>query len=84
VRAGDLQRAVAEGARAVPGASVVVKRVAETLPDDVLEMMGAKAAQGAFAQIPVASVDDLANENELAAARFQGEHATKIEAKLRA
>jgi len=56
-----MAEAVAEGARAVPGANVVVKRVAETLPDEVLEKMGAKGAQAAFAHVPVATVDDLAN-----------------------
>jgi NAD(P)H dehydrogenase (quinone) len=56
-----MAEAVAAGARAVPGANVSVKRVPETLPDDVLEKMGAKAAQGAFAHVPVASVDDLAS-----------------------
>ncbi len=56
-----MAEAVAEGARAVAGANVVVKRVPETLSDDVLEIMGAKAAQGAFAHVPVASVDDLAS-----------------------
>jgi NAD(P)H dehydrogenase (quinone) len=55
-----MAEAVAQGARAVPGANVLVKRVPETLPDEVLEKMGAKAAQGAFAHIPVATVDDLA------------------------
>lgn len=55
-----MAEAVAEGARAVPGANVVIKRVPETLPDEVLEKMGAKAAQGAFAHVPVATVDDLA------------------------
>jgi NAD(P)H dehydrogenase (quinone) len=55
-----MAEAVAEGARAVPGANVVVKRVPETLPDEVLEKMGAKAAQSAFAHVPVATVDDLA------------------------
>jgi NAD(P)H dehydrogenase (quinone) len=56
-----MAEAVAEGARAVAGANVVVKRVPETLPDEVLEKLGAKAAQGAFAHVPVASVDDLAS-----------------------
>jgi multimeric flavodoxin WrbA len=37
--------AVAEGARAVPGANVTIKRVAETLPDEVLGKMNAKEAQ---------------------------------------
>jgi NAD(P)H dehydrogenase (quinone) len=56
-----MAEAVAEGARSVPGANVVVKRVPETLPDPVLEKMGAKAAQAAFAHVPIATVDDLAN-----------------------
>lgn len=56
-----MAEAAAEGARAVSGANVVVKRVPETLPADVLEKMGAKTAQGAFAHVPVASVDDLAS-----------------------
>ncbi len=57
----QMAEAVAEGARAVPGTNVVVKRVPETLPDAVLEAMGAKAGQAAFAHVPVASVDDLAS-----------------------
>lgn len=56
-----MAEAVAEGARGVAGANVVVKRVPETLSDEVLEKMGAKAAQAAFAHVPVATVDDLAN-----------------------
>jgi len=56
-----MAEAVAEGARAVPGANVVVKRVPETLPDSVLEKMGAKAAQAAFAHVPVATTDDMAD-----------------------
>jgi NAD(P)H dehydrogenase (quinone) len=55
-----MAEAVAEGARTVPGADVTVKRVAETLPDDVLQKMNAKEAQQAFAHIPTATVDDLA------------------------
>ncbi len=55
-----MAEAVAEGARAVPGANVAIKRVPETLSDEVLEKMGAKAAQGAFAHVPVATVDDVA------------------------
>ena len=55
-----MAEAVAEGARAVPGANVTLKRVPETLPDEVLEKMSAKGAQQAFAHIPIATVDDLA------------------------
>jgi len=54
-----MAEAVADGARAVPGAQVDVKRVPETLPDEALEKMGAVGAMVAFARVPVASVDDL-------------------------
>jgi NAD(P)H dehydrogenase (quinone) len=56
-----LAQAVAEGAREVPGVDVVVKRVAETLPPEVIQAMGAMEAQKAFVDVPVASVDDLAD-----------------------
>lgn len=46
--------AVAEGARAA-GAEVVVKRVPETIPEDVLRQAGAKLDQAA----PVATVEEL-------------------------
>lgn len=55
-----MARAVAEGAREVDGAEVVLRRVPETLPDDVLEKMGAVEAQKAFADVPVCTVDELA------------------------
>lgn len=49
-----LAEAVAEGARGVSGAEVEVLRVAETLPADVVQKMGAIEAQKAFAHVPVA------------------------------
>src|SRR5215210_9300869 len=49
-----LAEAIAEGARGVSGAEVEVLRVAETLPADVIEKMGATDAQKAFAHVPVA------------------------------
>lgn len=55
----EMAKAVAEGAKSVSGAEVIIKRVAETLPSEVLEKMGAIEAQKAFAHIPVATVDDL-------------------------
>lgn len=51
--------AVAEGARSVPGISVTVKRVPETLPQEVIDKMGATAAQEALAAVPVATINDL-------------------------
>jgi NAD(P)H dehydrogenase (quinone) len=55
-----LAEAVAEGARAVAGSDVQVLQVAETLPADVLEKMGATEAKKAFAHVPVADPRRLA------------------------
>jgi NAD(P)H dehydrogenase (quinone) len=54
-----MAEAVAEGVREVPGAEAVLRRVPETLTDDVLEKMGAVEAQKAFADVPVCTVDEL-------------------------
>lgn len=51
--------AVAEGVQAVPGAEAILRRVPETLSEDVLSKMGALEAQQSFANIPVCSVDEL-------------------------
>jgi len=45
-----MAEAVAEGARAVDGAEVEIKRVPETLSDDVIQAMGAGDAQKALAE----------------------------------
>ena len=55
----QMAEAAAEGVRAVEGAEVILRRVPETLPTDVLEKMGAVAAQGQQAQVPVCTVDEL-------------------------
>ena len=55
-----MAEAVAEGVREVPGCDVVVKRVPETLPNEVLSAMGALDAQKSMGHIPIATVDDLA------------------------
>ena len=49
----QMAQAVAEGARAVAGTQVTLYRVPETVPEDILEKTGAKAAQSAFAHVPV-------------------------------
>ena len=54
-----MAQAIAEGAREVAGADVVLRRVPETLPDEVLEKMGATEAQKALAHIPTCTVDEL-------------------------
>jgi NAD(P)H dehydrogenase (quinone) len=50
-----MAEAVAEGAREVPGTQVVIKRVPETVPEDVAKKSGYKLDQKA----PIATVDEL-------------------------
>jgi NAD(P)H dehydrogenase (quinone) len=54
-----MAEAVAEGVKQVDGAQVELRRVPETLTDDILAKMGALEAQKAFAHVPVCSVDEL-------------------------
>jgi NAD(P)H dehydrogenase (quinone) len=56
-----MAEAIAEGVRDVDGADAVLRRVPETLPQAVLEQMGAVEAQKSFAQVPVCTVDELAS-----------------------
>jgi NAD(P)H dehydrogenase (quinone) len=56
-----MSRAAAEGVRQVTGAEAVVKRVPETLPESVLALMHATEAQKAFADVPIATPNELAN-----------------------
>jgi NAD(P)H dehydrogenase (quinone) len=51
-----MANAVAEGAREVPGAAVDIKRVPETVPDELFRQSGGKVNQAA----PVAKPDELA------------------------
>jgi NAD(P)H dehydrogenase (quinone) len=61
----QMAQAVAEGAAQVPGAKVELKRVPETLSNEVLEKMGAAEAQKAFSHIPVCTVDELASADAI-------------------
>ena len=54
-----MAEAVAEGVRQVAGCEALIKRVPETLSDEVLGMMGALEARKGMAHIPIATVDDL-------------------------
>ncbi len=54
-----LAQAVAEGVREVKGAKAVLRRVPETLPEEVLKKMGALEMQKSFASVPVCRVDEL-------------------------
>lgn len=60
-----MAEAVAAGAREVEGVVVEVLQVPELVPDDVLERSGAKKARQAFADIPMAKPDDLANADAI-------------------
>ncbi len=60
-----LAEAIAEGARQVPDSKVSVLQVPETLPPSVLEKMGATAAKKAFAHIPIATVEGLAEADAI-------------------
>jgi NAD(P)H dehydrogenase (quinone) len=60
-----LAEAVAEGAREVKGAEVSLLQVAELVPEAILEQSGAKKARSAFAHIPIAKLDDLADADAL-------------------
>ena len=60
-----LAQAVAEGARQVPGTEVTLYQVPELVPNKVLEESGAKAAREAFAHIPVAEPDTLAEADAI-------------------
>ena len=56
---------IAEGARAVADTKVSVLQVTETLPPAVLDKMGATAAKKAFAHIPIATVEGLAEADAI-------------------
>jgi NAD(P)H dehydrogenase (quinone) len=60
-----MAEAVAEGVRDAPGCEADLKRIPETLSQDVLAKMGAVEAQKAFAHVPVATVDELPDYDAL-------------------
>jgi len=60
-----MAEAVAEGAREVEGAEVELLQVPELVPDEVLEKSGAKKAREAFAHVPVARPNDLADADAI-------------------
>ena len=55
-----MAEAVVAGAREVGGAEVLMKRVPETLSDDILKQMEAYETQKRLASVPVCKVEDLA------------------------
>jgi NAD(P)H dehydrogenase (quinone) len=60
-----MAEAVVEGAKQVHGAEVSLYQVPELIPDDVLEKHGARAAKAAFAKVPVATIDQLADAHAI-------------------
>jgi NAD(P)H dehydrogenase (quinone) len=60
-----MTEAVAEGVKEITGTEVDIRRVPETLPEDVLEKMGAVGAQKAFSHVPVCTVDELAEADAI-------------------
>jgi NAD(P)H dehydrogenase (quinone) len=54
-----MAEAVADGAGEVAGVEVTLLQVPELVPDEILEKSGAKAAGKAFAQVPLARVEQL-------------------------
>jgi NAD(P)H dehydrogenase (quinone) len=60
-----LAEAVAEGARQVSNTEVALYQVPELVPEEALEKSGAKAARKAFAHIPVAQPDKLAEADAI-------------------
>lgn len=55
-----MAEAIAAGVEEVAGAETILRRVPETLPQAVLENMGAVDAQQAQAQVPICTVEELA------------------------
>src|SRR5262245_61095771 len=60
-----LAEAIAEGARSVAGTEVLLAQVAETLPQEVLEKMGAVEAKKVFAHVPMADPHALADADAI-------------------
>jgi len=55
----QMAQAIAEGAKEVSGAQVEMRRVPETLPDEILSKLGALEAQKSFSGVPICSVEEL-------------------------
>lgn len=60
-----MAEAVAEGAREIEGAEILIRRVPETLPEEVLKKMGSLDAQKSFATIPICTLDELASADSV-------------------
>jgi len=56
-----MAEAVAEGVKEIKGAEAILRRVPETLPEEVLEKMGAVEAQQSMSNVPICKVEELAS-----------------------
>lgn len=54
-----LAEAVAEGAKEVKGSEVIIRRVPETLSEEILEKMGALNIQRSMANIPLCTLEEM-------------------------
>ena len=54
-----MAQAVAEGVHQVPGMTATLRRVPETLPDEVIAKMGGTEAQKAQSHVPVCTLEEL-------------------------
>jgi NAD(P)H dehydrogenase (quinone) len=61
----QMAQAIAEGAKEVSGAEIEMRRVPETLPDEVLSKMGALEAQKSFSGVPICSVEELTSADAI-------------------
>ena len=55
----QMAQAIAQGVKEVGGAEAELRRVPETLPNEVLSKMGALEAQKSFSEVPVCTVEEL-------------------------
>lgn len=60
-----MAQSVAQGAKEIEGTEVEIKKVPETLSDDILQKMGALDFKKSIANISEATVDDLANADAI-------------------
>jgi NAD(P)H dehydrogenase (quinone) len=60
-----LAQAIAEGVRVISDAEVILRRVPETLSAEVLEKMGAAQSQKTMVNVPICTVDELADADAI-------------------
>jgi NAD(P)H dehydrogenase (quinone) len=60
-----MAEAVAQGAREIKGAKVELRRVPETLPEEILKQIGAIEPQKKFAHIRVCTLDELVSADAI-------------------